>query len=1635
MTVSRITKGVSDIGELRNDSGRLRPTRALGVAAAWRSCLLVLAFVGLGFATSPASAAVGVDTTSTGTTLGASINISHTTSGSDRLMLVGVSIAQVSVETVSSITYNGGAQSLSPRGSINSPGGQIRVEIWSLVAPAAVTADVVVNFSSPAADGAMIGVMTFTGVDQTTPLGTFAPASANTGGSASVDVSSAVGELVFGVLGVDDVVDYNLAPGPGQTPEKWDLALNAGNGGGSTEASAAPTVATSWTWLGDDEWAVAGISIKSAAAGPLGHWEFDEGSGDTAADSSGNGNDGTLGNLAGPDAADPAWVCVAGGYALSFDGTDDIVDAGSATQLDDLGPMTIAAWIRPDAAGNSSARMIMSKSDTGSGRWFLEIDNTAPEDDAFEFNKEYDSTDLARITSNGTVAYDVWQHVVVTWDGSDTGANVHIYKDGVETGYLSTDNGSTTKLSDAALPFTIGNRGNGANPFFGVIDDVRVYDRVLSAGEISALAASAPGPCGPTIYYVRTDGNDSNSGTTNSPGGAFLTIQKAADTMVAGDKTFVVTGTYNEEVVPLNGGTAINPIVYEALGNVVLDGGNALCYGFRVENAAYTTIDGFEFTNYLDCGGGAANAYFNNSPNCQVLNNVFHDTGRDAIGFYGTTANCLAHNNLIYNMDDDGFTPAGGGNHTIRNNTIFNIGLLTGAGGWAIEGAATAGNVYENNIFWDDIDIIGGAVTYSYNDYINSVLPGTGNISTNPLFINTGTGDFHLSQIAAGQGSDSPAVDAGGVTAASLGLDTRTTRTDSVVDSGTVDMGYHYLNGISPCPGGIVTTIADTGASSLRECINYANGIPGTTITFDIPGPGNRSAGADSWWAISPATPLPPVTAPATVIDSTTQTTNQGDTNTRGPEIEIDGTSAGAGANGLVLGAASTGSTIRGLAIGNFSDNGILLLGGSNLIAGNYLGLSADGDTVAANNPSATNQLGGIRIESASNMIGGIAPADRNVISGNGFTGIELFGAGATGNQIYGNYIGVDAVGTLGRGNTQEGIDLELSGNNFIGGPVAGQRNIISGNGSDGIEIDGGDFNVVQGNYIGTDVTGTALIPNGRDGIDLNDNGGDGAMDNLIGGTGANEGNLIRGNTLYGINVRAATVDNNAILGNQIYENVLLDIDLNDDGITVNDPLDTDSGSNGLLNYPVIVAAPESGGTITVNFDLDVPAGDYRIEFFTNPSGAHASGNGGGEVFAGATTIAHAGAGVELFAHAFAGSAGDIITATATEELAGPVYNSTSEFSTAFTATALTPFTARWPLDETSGVIAFDIDAGNDGTYLNGVLLNQLGACADTGNAVYFDGVDDLVEVPHSPDYLIDEGTVTLWANIDALGPTQSMFSKDSTGFDTGGHLTISVQAGGDVQVRLQSATGNNFVNSAPITPGAWFHVAFSWGPGGMALYIDGAAPVTNPYVGGLGATSGGAGNFEPIAFGAGTISSDDFLVTPTTQFFAGYMDDVRINNRALTLPEIQTLATCTPSLDIVKRAFWPDGTPIPTGATIPSGVEFKYLLYVNNPGAAISDVTVRDVLDPVFVYQAGTIQVDNSLADCAVSTCTAGEELAIFTAADATAFLTDAADADVASYTGASLSVDAGNGNVANLQLDINANAIWAILFSVKMP
>jgi parallel beta-helix repeat protein len=250
---------------------------------------------------------------------------------------------------------------------------------------------------------------------------------------------------------------------------------------------------------------------------------------------------------------------------------------------------------------------------------------------------------------------------------------------------------------------------------------------------------------------------------------------------------------------------------------------------------------------------------------------------------------------------------------------------------------------------------------------------------------------------------------------------------------------------------------------SLRAAIENANNNVGftDTITFSIVG----SVPAQ----INPDTSLPTITDPI-IIQAMLGKVALND---------LAGISIG-----LRLGAGSNGSRISGLVITSFDNVGILVNSNANVISGNYIGVEADGVTPAGN------EVVGILLEdAASNIIGGAAAAARNIISGNG-TGIFISG-GAGGHIISGNYIGVDKTGKAAIDNSEDGIYIGNSDENTVGGDSAGERNIISGNGGSGVEISDSNGNVVSGNYIGVDLTGKIGIANGADGVTLG-NGSDG---------------------------------------------------------------------------------------------------------------------------------------------------------------------------------------------------------------------------------------------------------------------------------------------------------------------------------------------------------------------------------------------------------------------------------------------------------------------------------------------------------------------------------------------------------------
>jgi hypothetical protein len=196
-------------------------------------------------------------------------------------------------------------------------------------------------------------------------------------------------------------------------------------------------------------------------------------------------------------------------------------------------------------------------------------------------------------------------------------------------------------------------------------------------------------------------------------------------------------------------------------------------------------------------------------------------------------------------------------------------------------------------------------------------------------------------------------------------------------------------------------------------------------------------------------------------------------------------------------------------------------------------------------------------------------------------------------NRVSGNYFGLTATGYSLAPNGQYGIHIAPgAGDNLIGGSNIDHRNVISGNTLSGMLIEGSG-NVATGNYVGFGADCSTALGNSQHGILI----AAGAAGNRIGGTAWREWNFIGHNGGSGV---AVSGSDNAIIACCIFNNSGLGIDLlggiqNGFGVTANDPGDVDSGPNELLNYPEITWAGERSGTITINYDLDVPAGNYRV--------------------------------------------------------------------------------------------------------------------------------------------------------------------------------------------------------------------------------------------------------------------------------------------------------------------------------------------------------------------------------------------------------------------------------------------------------
>ena len=161
---------------------------------------------------------------------------------------------------------------------------------------------------------------------------------------------------------------------------------------------------------------------------------------------------------------------------------------------------------------------------------------------------------------------------------------------------------------------------------------------------------------------------------------------------------------------------------------------------------------------------------------------------------------------------------------------------------------------------------------------------------------------------------------------------------------------------------------------------------------------------------------------------------------------------------------------------------------------------------------------------------------------------------------------------------------------------------------------------------------------------------------------------------------------------------------------------------------------------------------------------------------------------------------------------------------------------------------------------------------------------------------------------------------------------------------------------------------------------------------------------------------------------------DVAGDPAALADSNVFVLNSTGAALALVKTAWMTvGGAPIGTGSTVPQGTSVDFMIYINNlSSVAINDVSVQDVLDPLFLYQGGTIRVDNSVANCAAAACLPAEEAAVYAAAVAAAANTDGVNADTSSFAG--VTVDAGDQSVANGTLNVAANTVLAVVFTVQV-
>src|SRR3989344_290143 len=425
------------------------------------------------------------------------------------------------------------------------------------------------------------------------------------------------------------------------------------------------------------------------SSGLVGYWSFSEGSGTSAADSSGSGNTATLTN-------DPSWGSGQVGSALSFDGTDDRLQITQSTSRSTIynnggGGMSVAFWLNPTALTTASLFSLGAGSDR---EWDSSL-NTAGRISAFV---NFDTATDLNVRFNAAATTGSWQHFVVTWNGGTATTDIVLYKNGANFPLSFGDAGAGNPVDNASEAFMVGDL------FSGAMDEVRVYQRALSPAEVLDVyndmgSTSSPPPAPPPPPPADTT-PPPPSPTPPPPGGCsaanvrcvpseYPTIQACASAAQPGETCLVSSGIYSQTINVSSSGTSGSPITFVA-------SGTATVCGFDFTNRSYVRVVGFTMDNDAGCvqdhspvlldGTNNNLEFWENTftdatngirltntariNNSLVIGNVFSNMG---IGNGGGAAavingnNNLVTHNEIYNMHPDGFIMFGSGNRWTNN--------------------------------------------------------------------------------------------------------------------------------------------------------------------------------------------------------------------------------------------------------------------------------------------------------------------------------------------------------------------------------------------------------------------------------------------------------------------------------------------------------------------------------------------------------------------------------------------------------------------------------------------------------------------------------------------------------------------------------------------------------------------------------------------------------------------------------------------------------------------------------------------------------------------------------------------------------------------------------------------------------